>query len=456
MPAGITHDNERRSLFQSKDTPMILPIDQQHTIMAESDRAREDLVALTQTLISCRTDSQSEGNDLFAPEALRCQDIIADRLTAIGMTVERTQEPPRYPVIAATSPGTGEGRSLAINGHIDVVPVGDASSWSHDPWSGEVADGKLWGRGACDMKGGVAAAIIALEVLHRAGIELRGDVHLHIVSDEEVVGSGTRRLAERMTPVDAVLNAEPTELKMMPVEGGLVHVRIEVEGRESHAGNRYKSVHAGGRASDAGVNAIEKTLKIVTALQELEREWATHRNHPMLPPGFNTILPGIIAGGPGGGQDGQLNLISNPGTTPNYCSVEYNVWYLPHETLEGIQNEIETYVAGVCALDPWLKEHPPRFTWKLRNVWFPPVDTSPDHPFIRTLAANMQSIGIEPRVEAFTAASELAWYAQQGMSGTIFGPGSIAQAHSPDEFVTLSDLTQACTAMALTIADWSG
>lgn len=429
---------------------------QRTAIIAESDGSHDNLISLTQQLIACRTDSPSEGNDEFAPEAIRCQNLIAERLTAIGMNVEQTVEPPRYPIVAATRQGSGTGRSLAINGHVDVVPVGDASEWSHDPWSGEVAGGKLWGRGACDMKGGVAAAIVALEVLHRAGIELQGDVHVHIVSDEEVVGVGTRHLAERMQPVDAVLNAEPSELTMMPVEGGLVHFRIEVEGRESHAGNRYKSVHAGGHAPGAGVNAIEKLIKIVVALQELEREWATYRRHPMLPPGFNTILPGIIAGGPGGGHNGQLNLISNPGTTPSYASVEYNVWYLPQENFEGIQQEIETYVARVCALDPWLSEHPPVFTWKLRNVWFPPMDTSPDHPFIQTIASNLASVGIEPRIEAFTAASELAWYAEQGMSGSIFGPGSIAQAHGVDEFVTISDLTQACTVMALAIADWCG
>jgi acetylornithine deacetylase len=430
--------------------------DLRQSIIHYAEQSHDDLIALARELITCRTDSQSEGNASFHPEAVRCQEIIAARLEALGMTAERGEEPPRYPWVWAKRPGSGGGRSLAINGHIDVVPVGDASAWAHDPWAGEIADGRLWGRGSCDMKGGVAAAIGALDVLNRAGIGLAGDLHVHIVSDEEVVGTSTRRLAEQMPKVDAVLNAEPSSLRLMPVEGGLIHFRIEIEGRESHAGNRYKSVHAGGHATDAGVNAIEKAVKIITALQELEREWAAYRRHPMLPPGFNTILPGIIAGGPGGGRDGQLNLISNPGTTPNYCSIEFNVWYLPDETLEGIREEIESFVAGVCALDPWLREHPPRFTWNLRNICFPPVDTLPDHPFIQTLAGNLQNSGVEPRIEAFTAASELAWYAQQGMQGAIFGPGSIAQAHSPDEFVDIAQLTTASTVMALTIADWCG
>jgi len=422
---------------------------------AVDDRA-DDLIAFTRELITCRTDSQSAGNPEFAAEARRCQELVAAKLTSLELDVERWNEPPFYPVVAGRKAGAGGGRSVAINGHIDVVPVGDTSDWSHDPWAGEVADGRLWGRGACDMKGGVAAGIMAAQALTDVGVALDGDLWVHVVADEEVVGMSTRRMAERLPRVDAVINAEPTSLRIMPVEGGLVHFRIEVEGREGHAGNRYMSVHAGGRAADAGVNAIEKAIKIVNALQDLEREWAAYRHHPMLPSGFNTILPGVIIGGPGGGVAGQLNLISNPGTTPNYCSVEFNVWYLPDETFEEIRDEIEQFVAGVCALDPWLREHPPRFTWKLRNVWFPPVDTPPDHQFIQTLSSAMAYTGLEPRIEAFTAASELAWYAEQGMQGAIFGPGSIAQAHGVDEFVEVDELTSACKTMALTIAEWCG
>ena len=104
-----------------------------------------------------------------------------------------------------------------------------------------------------------------------------------------------------------------------------------------------------------------------------------------------------------------------------------------------------------------MAERPPaRFAWKLRNVWFPPVNTSPDHPFIQLLGREIAAAGREVTVEAFTAASELAWYAEQGMQGTIFGPGSIAQAHSPNEFVEISELVDACRVMALAIAEWSG
>lgn len=435
---------------------MNVPAEVRARILGAVEELRAELVGLTRALVACKTDSQSADNPHFAPEAVCCQEIVAARLAAIGMAVERWQEPPRYPVTVGVLRGKGGGRSVAINGHVDVVPVGDASAWTHDPWGGEVVDGKLWGRGAADMKGGIAAGITAVWALRESGIEPAGDIWVHVVADEEIVGMSTRRLVQRLPKVDAVIVAEPTDLKIMPVEGGLVHFRIEVEGRESHAGNRYMSVHAGGRGDRAGINAIEKALKIVTALQELERQWGNLRNHPLLPTGFNTILPGVIVGGPGGGKDGQLNLISNPGTSPNYCSVEYNLWFLPGETFEGIKDEIEAYVADVCRTDPWLRAHPPRFTWKLRDIYFPPAETAPGHPFIRALSSALRELGLPPAVEGFTAASELAWYAEQGMSGTIFGPGRIAQAHSPNEYVEVEQLIGACKAMALAMAGWCG
>lgn len=414
------------------------------------------LVALTQSLVNCRSDSQSLHNPEFESEATRCQDIVAAWLDDVGFTVERWQQPPRYPVVSAHRSGSGNGRSLAFNGHVDVVPGGDRKAWSHDPWSGEVADGKLWGRGAADMKGGVAAALMAAWVLREADVRLAGDLWLHIDADEEVVGQSLRELLKRVPAVDAALVAEPTDLAVLPVEGGLVHLRIEVEGRESHAGNRYRSIHAGGHGASAGINAIEKGMRIAAALQDLERQWANLRQHPLLPPGFNSIMPGIIAGGPGGGGDGQLRTISNPGTAPDYCSLEYNIWYLPGETLEDIQQEIEGYVADVCRLDPWLRDHPPRFTWKLRDIYFPPAETPVDHPFVEAVSQGLAAVDTPVRIEAFQAASELAWYAERGVPGVIFGPGRIAQAHSPNEYVEVHQLATACKVMALTAAGWCG
>jgi acetylornithine deacetylase/succinyl-diaminopimelate desuccinylase family protein len=426
------------------------------TLLRAVEAQQPALVELTGALIACRTDSQSEDNSEFPVEARRCQEIVAAWLSDLGAEVQRWEEPPHYPVVAARLPGSGSGRTLAFNGHLDVVPVGDTSAWTHEPWGGEATSGRLWGRGAADMKGGVACALVAMCAIRESGVILAGDLWAHIVADEEVVGRSTRNLLQRLPAVDAVLVAEPTDLTVMPVEGGLIHFRIEIEGRESHAGNRYMSVHAGGLGDRAGVNAIEKMLRVVIALQDLERQWGNLRHHPMLPPGFNTIMPGIITGGPGGGVEGKLNLVSNPGTSPNYCSVEYNLWFLPGESFPAIRDEVESFVWAACQTDPWLREHPPRFTWKLRDIYFPPAETSPEHPVIQSLVAALEKSGRESRIEAFTAASELAWYAEVGIPGAIFGPGRIAQAHSPDEFVDLDQLHVACSAMTLGAVAWCG
>jgi acetylornithine deacetylase len=245
---------------------MALTDDLSARILGAVDDITDELIALTQALVGCRTDSQSEGNAEFEPEAIRCQEIVASHLDRAGFAMQQWTETPRYPVVAGVKQGTGGGRSLAINGHVDVVPVGDASAWRREPWGGTIADGKLWGRGAADMKGGVAAGIMAAMALQRAGVELAGDLWIHVVADEEVVGASTRNLIQKLPQVDAVICAEPTDLKILPAEGGLVHFRMEFEGRESHAGNRYMGVHAGGGGEAGGINAIEKAIKFVSAL----------------------------------------------------------------------------------------------------------------------------------------------------------------------------------------------
>src|SRR5215203_2490000 len=164
------------------------------TILGAVADQQEALVELTRTLIACRTDSQSEENPEFAAEARRCQDIVADWLSDLGAEVQSWEEPPRYPVVAGVVRGGGGERSLAFNGHVDVVPAGDTTSWTHDPWGGETDLERLWGRGAADMKGGVACALVAMRAIRESSISLAGDLWSHVVCDEEVVGQSTRNL----------------------------------------------------------------------------------------------------------------------------------------------------------------------------------------------------------------------------------------------------------------------
>ena len=424
------------------------------------EASQDGLQSLLRDLVAFRTESQAKEATHFPDEARRCIAYVSDYLSALGFDIEGWDVGPSatfdaHPLLVARLPGSGEGRSLAFNGHVDVVPVGDRGSWSQDPFGGAIVDGRLYGRGATDMKGGLAAAMWATKVVLEQGLRPRGDVMFHIVSDEEVVGNGTREIVERTPAADITLSVEPTELKLCAAEGGLVHFRIEVEGVEAHASTRHLSVHAGGKAG-GGVNAVEKMVKIIVALQELEREWANTKSHPILPAGFDTLSPAIIVGGPGGGADGRLTLFSNAGTAPNYCSVEYNMWFYPDESFEVVRAAVEDHVEAVSRMDPWLREHPPRFTWKLGHIYFPPLDVPLDHPAVRTLAECLDSVGLDSAPQGFGAATDLAWYGELKLPGIICGPGRLAQCHVADEYLETQELARAAQVYALMVSEWCG
>jgi acetylornithine deacetylase/succinyl-diaminopimelate desuccinylase family protein len=417
------------------------------------------LEGLLRDLVAFRTESQAKEATHFPEEARTCLAYVGNLLTGLGFELDAwdvgpSATFPAHPAIVAVRRGTGGGRSLAFNGHLDVVPVGDTAAWSQEPFGGTVVDGRLYGRGATDMKGGIAAALWATRQLLEGGFEPRGDIAFHLVSDEEVVGNGSREAVLRAPAADVTISVEPTELRLCAAEGGLVHFRMEVEGIEAHASTRYLSVHAGGKGG-GGVNAIEKVLKLVVALQELERRWANEKSHPILPRGYDTLLPGVIVGGPGGGADGRLKLFSNAGTTPNYCSVEYNLWYYPDERFEDVRAEVEAYVADVCRTDPWLREHPPRFTWKLGNIYFPPLDMPLDHPAVTALSSALERVGLDATPAGFGAATDLAWYGERRLPGLICGPGRLAQCHVADEYIDTAALAQAAEVYRLLLAEWT-
>ena len=427
-------------------------------VVAAVEASQDGLEQLLRELVAFRTESQAKEAVNFPEQARRCIAYVGDFLGGLGFEIEGWDVGPSatfeaHPLIVARLPGSGGGRSLAFNAHVDVVPVGDREGWSQDPFGGTVVDGRLYGRGTTDMKGGLAAAMWATKVALEQGLRPRGDIVFHVVSDEEVVGNGTREIVERAPACDVTLSLEPTELRLCAAEGGLVHFRIEVRGVEAHASTRHLSVHAGGKGG-GGVNAVEKTIKIIVALQELERQWANTKSHPILPPGFDTLSPAIIVGGPGGGSDGRLNLFSNAGTTPNYCSVEYNMWYYPDELLEDVRAEVEAVVAAVCSVDPWLRDRPPAITWKLGRIYFPPLNVPLDHPAVRTLADCLGTVGLDPEPDGFRAATDLAWYGEKGLPGIICGPGRLAQCHVADEFLETEHLVQAASVYALMLSEW--
>jgi acetylornithine deacetylase/succinyl-diaminopimelate desuccinylase family protein len=420
---------------------------------------RDELIALVRALVShpsenpkLLTEAGAQARATAAEAA--CQDAISAELVALGFEIDRFEAlPGRYDVVGRLA-GAGGGRSLILNGHVDVVPAGDPSAWPHDPWGGELEGGKLWGRGACDMKGGIGCGIVALRALQALGVRLAGDVVFQSVVDEETGGPGTHTALARGHVADAAIVLEPTARTIVTVEGGLEWVRVVVRGRTGHSAIRYRSVHAGGRGE--AVSAIEKAVKLLAAVAELERHWAVHKVHPLMPRGITTINPGVIAGGSGGGADGVPNGMIAYSNFADYCALGLSLKYLPDERGEDVKAEFEQYIARVAAADPWLREHPPEIEWGIAGVSFPPSEVPSSHPLVTTLSAAFEAVAGEPRLAGFEAVSDLAWLAEAGIPAVLYGPGDFAQAHSSAEYVAVDDLVEVATVVALAICDWCG
>jgi acetylornithine deacetylase/succinyl-diaminopimelate desuccinylase family protein len=421
---------------------------------------RVELIELTRALVA----HPSENAKLVSPEARpaaiaaerACQDTVQREYEALGMAIDRFEALPGREDVVGRLAGSGGGRSLILNGHVDVVPAGDVAAWPEDPWGGRVdGDGRLWGRGSCDMKGGIACGIVALRVLRDIGVRLHGDVVFQSVVDEETGGPGTVRAIERGHVADAAIVLEPTDRQLQPVEGGLEWVRVVIRGRTGHSAVRYRSIHAGGRGEP--VSAIEKAVDVLLRIRELERYWGVHRVHPLLPRGITTINPGVIAGGSGGGADGMPNGMVAYSNMADYCALGLSMKYLPDERPGDVRAMFEDELARIAAADPWLREHPPEVEWGVSGVSFPPAETPPDHPFCQAVAGAFRTVaGRAETFSGFEAVSDLAWLSHAGVPSMLYGPGDFAQAHSSAEYVRVDELVEVTGVVALALCDWCG
>jgi acetylornithine deacetylase/succinyl-diaminopimelate desuccinylase family protein len=431
-----------------------LPADVVARVTEAIDASRDEVVALLQDLIRIPSTNPKLSDEAPGGEAA-VQDRLAPAMHAAGCELDRWDALPGRPNQVGTVRGTGGGRSLAINGHIDVVPVGDASDWTHGPWSGKLVDGAVWGRGASDMKGGVAAMVHAATILRRLGFGLNGDLYLEAVIDEETGGPGTRASIERGYRPDFALIAEPTpDRTIQPVEGGLEWLRVTIVGKSGHSAVRYRSVHAGGRGE--AVNALEKGMKVLAAVNDLERAWSVRKVHPLLPFGITTINPGVMAAGSGGGKDGLPNVMTAVSTMPDYCSLELSLKYLPSEKTAEVRAEFEEFIHRVAQTDEWLRQHPPTIEWGLRGVSFPPADTLPDHPAVKALSACVESVLGPVSLYGCVGVTDMAWFGEAGIPSAIYGPGSWSGIHGVDEFIEIDRLIDGTKVFALMMLAWCG
>ena len=379
--------------------------------------------------------------------------MVGDLLARAGCDVDLFALMPGRENCVGVLRGKGGGRSLILNGHVDVVPGGPAEQWREgDPFSGRVADGCVWGRGSCDMKGGLMAAVFALLALRETGVQLAGDVIVQAVVGEESMEHelGTTACIRRGYRADAAIvvepSAPPAPLGVVTVTPGVMRFIVTIEGKRAHPAMRGATIHPGGGGWDVGVNAIDKAFLVYQALRRREEEWGLTRHHPLFAPGQFVIQPGVMIGSP----KGQLD----PFFIPDHATLDYIVIYHPGDDADAVRAEIEDVVATVARLDGWLRAHPPGVEWK--SNWAPSF-VDPQHPIVAaTCRAHQAVTGAEARVVGWTAVHDGTFLNQQGIPAISYGPGDLRTAHATDEHVAIEELVAACTTYAVLAVDWCG
>jgi acetylornithine deacetylase len=390
-----------------------------------------------------------------SPAEVEIQRHLAERWRSDGLLVDEwdidveaiTRDPefpgmevPRTSAVGLTAmlSGDGTGPTLMLNGHTDVVPPGDIDAWSGDPFRPrmfEVAGHEsLVGRGACDMKAGVAAMWTAVRAVKAAGIPLRGNVIMAAVSGEEDGGLGTFSLLRHGVTADMCVITEPTDLDIIPANAGALTFRLTVRGLATHASRRTE-----------GVSVIEKFVPILVALQALEER----RNIDVDPlmrrwPVAYPLSIGTIRAG------------DWPSSVPDLLTAEGRLGVAIDETVEAARADLEASVAAACAKDPWLAAHPVEVTW-----WggqFSSGRTPLDAAVLTAAAsAHRELLGADPEVYGGPYGSDLRLLMGLGGIPTVqYGPGAAHAAHGPDEWVPLPEVISAARVLARLIVDVCG
>jgi acetylornithine deacetylase len=417
--------------------------DNRQKVLQQIDASRDKSLGFLQKMVSIPSVTGDEG---------KIQQFLADYLTKLGLEVdmwesdwEKLKKHPGYvpvdrgyegrPNIVATWKGTGGGKSLMFNGHTDVIPVGNGEGWSDNPWSAKVEDGKLYGRGSCDMKSGVASHIMAVENMIAAGLKPKGDVYIDIVIDEEVSGHGTLDTVLRGYKADAGISGETSGLAVQPACIGRIWFEIEIHGKAAGIQRRYQ-----------GVSGIELGYKITKAVSDLEAKRVATVKHHLYPKAIDAI-PCMI----GSFQSGNY-----PSAFPDTCLLKGSMATVPGEDHEGVKKSLVDHIAKVAKEDPWLKDHPPIVRFVGYDAQASEIPT--DHPIVKVVCKNYKELtGKDPEISGRQGAADTRYLNLYGKTPTvIFGPGSTSVMHSNDEYVSIDDYQTAIKVMALSIYDWCG
>jgi acetylornithine deacetylase len=407
------------------------------------DERREEIVGFLQRLVSYPS---------VTGEEYEIQQFIAGTLQDMGIEVrmwepdhEALKQHPAYipvergyegrPNVVGVRKGQGGGRSLLFNGHVDVIPPGPLDAWTSSPWAGDIRDNRLYGRGASDMKSGLAAMTMAMDALIRAGVNLKGDVVLEYTVDEEQTGNGTLACVMEGYQADAGICCETSSLHVQPACIGRIWFEIAIKGKPAGIQRRYE-----------GVSAIEKGYAVARAVSNLEAIRIHDVTHPLYPDNLSS-MPCMVTVFESG---------SFPSAFPDSCLLKGSIASLPGEKTDAVKRQFMEHVALFARTDPWLRDHPPVVTFK--GYCGDSAEIPVDHPIVGTLTEIMKGVtGDYPPVTGRQGAADTRYLIEYGGTPTvIFGPGPTEQMHATDEWVDLDHVIVATKVLALAVMEWCG
>jgi acetylornithine deacetylase len=412
-------------------------------LYAAIDERQGELVDLIQQLVRCRS---VLGNEAGA------QQIVADYIRSSGVKPDLWDlddsllERPGAgnsgvpfagrPNVAAVYPGSGSGKSLILNGHIDVVSPEPIDNWTRDPWGAEIVGRRMYGRGAYDMKSGLAVNLFVARLIRDLGIDLGADLTVQSVIEEECTGNGALAACfrdETRYRADGVIVSESTNYEYIRAHVGVVWFRVEVLGEAVHAAVSWK-----------GVNAIYKMIPIIQELQALDAR-LNEESHPAFegiehPINLNV---GVIQGG------------DWPSSVAGKCVIECRLSMYPGQTVEETEAHVAAAIERATERDPWLVEHPPILSWY--GFHSPGSEISPDEPLVQVLSRYHQEEHNQPLIgHSGTGTNDMRnFIVYAGMPALCYGCNGFG-AHEADEWLDLDSLVPTARVLGSFILDWCG
>ncbi len=332
-----------------------------------------------------------------------------------GLQAELDEQIRGRPNVYVSLRGSKSGPALLLNGHLDVVPEG--KGWKHTPFGGEVEGGRLYGRGAADMKGGIAAALVAAKALADSEAKLNGRLLIHGVMDEEGAGKGTVQALKRGLTAEHAIVCEPTSLNVVTASKGDLDLEITVSGRAAHSSVPHE-----------GLNAIYKMRHVIDEVERYSNN--LKRTHPLL--GHPTASVDIIEGG------------ASWWIIPESCRIVVDRRMLPGETFDSVLREIGEMVEK-------LKRRDPELVIETRSLQRDaPAEISKNEKIVKMLARAHRSVANQrTRIAGISGTTDARFLINQAKIPTaIYGPGSLSQAHKPDEYVSLAEVATAAQVYA--------